>query len=298
MEQLKNELAKLVYDYSINRKYADKKFVDKALTLCINAFDINDYVRKCEVKAIEDKETYAGYNIENKEVIIDISSCIISALDRVSEEEMHNVKSSEFLKYVKVNLNVINGVIHELTHARQYKKCINGEDDLEKRILMLTLDRNIRVLTGYDFSAKEVAYYKSLDKLFKGELYYTATPSERMANITALGYENEISKLLPSEEKEYLDYYTELNLISGQMQAYRDVSPSPFITSVNEIMKEKWGLPYGEKEFKKIEKAYNELAIKNKLTVAERIFLGLPIDKVDRHKIDKKVNKLRNRIFR
>ena len=56
MEQLKNELAKLVYDYSINRKYADKKFVDKALTLCINAFDINDYVRKPLVTLTEEEK--------------------------------------------------------------------------------------------------------------------------------------------------------------------------------------------------------------------------------------------------
>ena len=297
MEQLKNELVKLVYDYSINRKYADGKFVDKALLLCINTFEINDYVRKFEAMPIEDKDTYAGYSIETKKVTIDIYSCITSAIDRV-ESEKKQTETSEFLKYVKVNLNVINGIIHELTHACQYKKCIEGPDSLEKRILELTLDRNIRVLKGEKLSIEEIAYYKALDIIAHDELYYTATPSERIANLKGLEFENDISLLLPSKEKDNLDYYTELRLLLGQMQAYRDASPTAFIDYVNEMMKEKYGLPSGKKDMKEVEKFYNRLAIENNLSLNERIFLGLPIDKVDRNKIDKKINKLRNRIIR
>ena len=298
MDLLKNELTKLVYDYSIKRKYADGRFIDKVVALCINEFDINDYVRKCETMPIEDKYTYAGYSIETRKITIDISSCIISAIDRIESEKKQNIKSSEFLKYVKVNLNLINGIIHELAHAYQYKKCIEGEDSLEKRILELTLDRNIRVLNDEKLSLKEIAYYKALDVISHDDLYYTATPSERMANLKGLEFENDISLLLPSKEKDNLDYYTELRLLLGQMQAYRDASPTAFIDYVNEMMKEKYGLPSGKKDMKEVEKFYNRLAIENNLSLNERIFLGLPIDKVDRNKIDKKINKLYKHVMK
>ena len=47
-----------------------------------------------------------------------------------------------------------------------------------------------------------------------------------------------------------------------------------------------------------IEKTYTELALENNLSLNERIFLGLPIDKVDRNKIDKKINKLYKHVMK
>lgn len=290
MERLKNELTSLVYEYSKNKKYADKKFVDKAIELCINTLEINDYVK--EYKHI-DYYMVAGadavYDISTRGVLINTNGLVEASLEKIKDDEKNGYTSSEFNHYAKVNLFVINAIVHELTHACQYRRYIEGNKDLENKILGLSLERNIDVLNNNYISPQKVFYYKTLDRKFKEEIYYKAVPTERMAILKGLEFENDISRLLDTEDKFELEAFTNIRLLYCTIEGYKGCSPTGFVTCVNDTLKAQFGLSYNSPDIDKIENRYEELAKENNLDIQERLRLGLPVEEQELQKIKTKI---------
>ena len=53
------EILKLIYDYSVNRKLIDPKFIDKLIEIVVSKKSLNDYVRNVEfTNKLEKKRLY------------------------------------------------------------------------------------------------------------------------------------------------------------------------------------------------------------------------------------------------
>lgn len=300
MQRLKEELFKIVYEYSKEENLVDKDFIEEVLDLCITTFKIEDYVldRNIGENNIDRQDVPAGYWIDSRQIVIDIDRVKNHGIHRIMEEKKLGISSNPFLDYFKMNSNSMYGIVHELTHACQYKKCLEEDNDLETEILKLNLDRNLVVLKRKQITPNEAFYYKALDKHFLGGPYYEACPSERMADIRGLEFERDISKLLYEKKKYDIRDYAELRLLNGKINAYKDCSPTTFITLVNEVLKGQYGIPHKYNDMEEIENMYRILANKYKLSFDERIWLGLPITEHEKQKVLQKTKELQNILLR
>lgn len=294
MEELKQELYKIVYEYSINNKIADKEFVVDVLDLCIDAFNINDYVKMYEVNNKDTSMITAGYALESKYILFNLRSGLDGIFEKLQEEKEMGVKSTKFLDYFKINSEILYGIIFEITTVNQYKKCIENPNTLESEILSLSLDRNIEVVQNKAISVSKALYFKLLDQHYQKRTYHDACPNIRMSNIIAATYVRDISKMLDEDLKDNIETYTELNLLNEQIMTYRDYAPTTFVRTVNESMKATVGLPHLDYSIEEIENMYRELSIKNNLSYDERIWLGLPITKEEKQKVLEKGINLHN----
>lgn len=298
METIKNELATLVYTYSANKKIADKSFTDKVIESYRDAIKVNNYVKDYKYVNYDIAGAVAVYDICNQEVLLNVEGIIDTAKERLQIDEQLGVITSEFNYYAKINLTVVNAIIHELTHASQYKRYIEGPKDLENEILCLSLERNVDVLKKNYISPQKAFYYKMLDRKFREELYHDALPSERMADIKGLEFESDISKLLDTEDKDNLILYTDLHLLHGKIRGYKGFSPTGFATFVNETLKLQFGLNYEDPDIQQIESRYNALAKENNLSLEERLRLGLPIEKQEEEKLEENIKVLKINILK
>ena len=289
--KLIDELTKLVYDYSINKKFADEKFIMRTIDLCAHSFEVTDYVKNCEVRNIADQNVDAGYDVEKKTVVIDQSSLIHSGIAQIEEDKLNGYPSSEFMTYVKVNLAFVDAIVHELTHAKQYKKCLDNEQTLERELLELSMVKNLYKLRKQPITLDKKLYFQELDKNYRDKIYFEALPNERMANIRGLEFERSISKLLPEQKKENIEAYTELNLLNGKVAGYKDICPTTFIKYIDDFHRSRFGLRYGDPDISRIEEMYKNKA--KGLTLDERLYLGLPVEETEIKKIKIKTEALR-----
>ena len=295
MEELKQELYKIVYEYSIQNKVADKDFVVDVLDLCINAFNLKEYVKVYEVNSKNNGDLYTGYDVTKKYLLYNLRSVINGTFEKLQEEKEIGVKSNRFLDCFKVNCNVVNTIIFEMTTASQYKSCIEDPDTLENNILCLTLDRNILAISGKPLPPSQILYFKLLDRQYtNNRAYNNASPTVRMSSIKGAEYERDIANLLNEDEKGNIETYTELKVLTEQIHGYKDFAPTTFVKAINEHTKSIVGLSHLDYSIDEIESMYNKMAEEYHLTLDERIWLGLPIPEEEKEKAYQKRLNLQN----
>jgi hypothetical protein len=297
MEKLKQQLYKMVYDYSIQNKIADTEFVVNVLDLCIEALELNKFVRGYEVDN-KKSETYAGYDLGNRYLLFNFGSALNGMYYRLQEEKEIGVISTKFLNYFKINSHIVNGIIFELTTVKQYKDSIEDPTSIESKILYLSLERNLAILNREPIPVTRALYFKMLDGHYKNKMYYNACPSVRMAGIKGAEYERDLSKLVDDDLKGNIEDYMELRLLSDQMDAYREYAPTSFIRTINESTRATVGLPNYAKEIDETEELYKEFAKENNLSYDERVWLGLPISKEEKEKAYQKIINLQNKLLK
>ena len=295
MDELKKELYKIVYEYSIEEKIADKVFIERVLDLCINAFNVNEYILDRKIEEYNgNKYIQTGYNINEKTVYFNLESIKNDGLNQVLKSKEKGIKSNTFLDYFKINSNFLNAIIHEIMHAYQYKKCLRNDNDLETEILKISLERNLEAIKKEKITMQKNWYYMQLDKQYNTvEPYREACPSERMADIKAFEFERDISKLVVPSKKLNIVEYNELKLLNIKMNGYQECAPTTFVTLINEILKDNVGLPYKTIDMFEIEEMYRKLSQEHNLSLDERIWLGLPITEEEKEKELQKGKELR-----
>lgn len=299
MKELKEGIYYIIYKYSKELKMADEAFVKEVLNLCINTFKIEDYVLDYVINTSRNNKENAGYDISQKRVYINMDNIIRSSLEQITEGIKHGVNFNEFEFYYITNSNFIYAIVHELTHALQYKECIENEKNPESKILKVSLERNLALLKNDRLSLQEVMYFKELDKQFANELYYRACPSERMADIRGLEFERDIVKLMDDEMKKNLEPYTEFKLLNSQISGYSNIgSPTTFVTYVNEVLKRKYNAQHRSYEIEEIEEIYKSMCRRYNLPFDERILLGLPISEYEKQKVYCLHQKYKNTIIK
>ena len=290
MENVMEKIAKLIYDYSINKKFADNNFTETVISLCINTLNINDYVMKHDIISLE--EGCAFYSINKKSILIDITSIKNLSLNKIESDSINDIQTSDMEMYTKVNLKVVYMILHELTHAYQYKKCLEGNNDLEKALLELSLESNLVQLRKEKISNQKAMFYTKQQEFYQNHLYYLTIPSERMANINALKFVYDTSMYLPNDLNKNITIYNEASLLTGKIITYDNSSPTAYFISINEQLKKYLGFPYGETDIDIIEEKY----INKDLSLDERLYLGLPIEKEEKQELLEKIKILKNKL--
>lgn len=293
---MEKEINKLIYEYSINGKIADKQFAEKVIEICINEFNIRDYVEKYDVKPIGKESVLAGYNIGNRSLILDLESIKKEAYEKLKIEKKQGITSTQFLDNFKINSYVVYGIVHELTHASQYKKCLEGPSNLEKELLEMSLERNLILVKNEKVSIQKLCYFSGIDEEYKKAIYFNTVPSERMADIKGLEVIRDISKLIDDELKGNIEEYTELGLIKGKIHAYGDMAPTVFYRCVNDTYKYNTGLITTRPNIDEISKMYIQKSIENNCSLDEKMYFGLPINTEEKIKVYKKIKDLSNKL--
>lgn len=292
MDVIKDELANTIYDYSINKRYIDKELIEKLLKKLIDKFDIKDYVRKYRIISIEENNARAVYRIENRCIDIDIFNTINTILNRINKED---IRSTDVTKYLKVNLDILHVIIHELVHATQYKRCLEKENDLEKNILELTLKGNIDILNNKYISKEMTKYYNIQHDILLNPVCYKTKPCERMADMKGLEYVRNISKLYNLDD---VEAYFEIKYLMSKIRGYSDISPTSYVIYINESLKAELGLPHEETDYYKIEDMYKKESKRRNLSLDDRLYFGLPIDEDEKEIIMQEIKQVKRKIFK
>ena len=298
MDKVKEKIVELVYNYSAKGKFVDAKFVETVASLIIEAKKIDDYVVDLKYSLGDRIPLLSCYDYATKTVCIDIARELSESFNRVVSE---GFMMTEFEKYLKTNLAIVNAIMHEITHAEQYKKCLLGKNDLEKEILELSLERNLFLIRNQDkineISENKKDYMFFLRECLNDDIYYVSSPSERMANLKALELEKMIGHELVLPESKKIGEYVDLRYLKGQRLGYQDFSPTAFIMSVHNVGKKGFELTDEDLDMIKCCVQCNKMSTENNCTLDEKLYYGLPINMVETEILDRKERKLSRRLF-
>ena len=118
------KILRLIFDYSINKRNADKEFVERLIDIVVNSNELNDYVRNLyfyEENACDDNgllmvanynviDRYMGVNTEAMGMYIESCDTNFGSTFSDIEQIFYN------------NFLISHVVLHELEHATQNKK--------------------------------------------------------------------------------------------------------------------------------------------------------------------------------
>ena len=223
------EIARLLFDYSLNGKIVDKQYADKLIDIVVNNRNLDDYVSRVtftnKFKKDDEGIECAKYDPINKLIIVDYESVLL-LLDYKSVYEVL-FKDIETIMYK--NLLITQVLLHELEHANQYKQVDNKLDDsVEKRLCKACL------LLGYILKNPELSS-KIIDDTLTTEdfkflidnhhimykRYYQFDPTERMAQVKS--YRTIVSAIEPFKiHTQNLYEFENASLVEQMIRGYED----------------------------------------------------------------------------
>lgn len=183
---MKENIRKLINDYSLNNKYADEYFFNILFNEFMNLYKLNNTVKDFNINNDNNNFAEATYNIDKK--IITINYFLLE--DYIKDGKVNNYSNNNL--YYFVNMKFLLAVMHELEHAKQLELLSTSKNDLT----------NLLIKYGYSFTILEFrnSIYTKLCNYQVNNLYektYNYNPIERMANI------NSLFQLLSIFNKEY-----------------------------------------------------------------------------------------------
>lgn len=285
------QIADILYDYSKQRKQADRRFSEKVIQIVSKEQELKEYLRKIKFTSIRGKD-YEDcplvYKYWSRELQIDQQKLeqFWSFMRKRLEEE----NFSEFEMILGTNVFSLHALLHDLEHANQVKKSML-DDTFEQKLLAICLyneheffKENIfsrRLIERHGIYLNPNLYHNLKLQRQLEEQYDREMPTERMANIYATREVNEIlSKIGVATKVE--DLFCDI-LIEFYMKAYLDTCISPtekFLEDVKRL------------QFFGIEEKLNtdfchSLEIAKQTSLEERLLLGLPITKEEHQKVKK-----------
>ncbi len=298
MNYAKTEVAKLVVSYTKKGKIADKQFVDKVLSLLVNAINVNDFVLKREFEVEE--ELLGGYDCFTKTIYIDMNKLYDHINYKLTAEKNNGLSNSDYELLLKYNLSFVNTIAHEIFHALQYKMVFENKQNIETELLKLSFEHNLMVLSssvnnGY-LTETEVEFVMLLGQLEKDIVYLDALPSERMACINASKVERDISFLASDHEniKDYTQVKYKMELIRGFLNGN---CPSAYIMAVHNKLRNRYGFSQDLPEtLKENEEKCINLAKANKLFQEDKFYYGLYVPDEELKPKIKEINALTRKL--
>lgn len=263
---MKENIRKLINDYSLNNKYADEYFFNILFNEFMNIYKLNNTVKDFNINNDNNNFAEATYNIDKK--IITINYLLLE--DYIKDGKVNNYSNNNL--YYFVNMKFLLAIMHELEHAKQLELLSTSKNDLT----------NLLIKYGYSFTILEFrnSIYTKLCNYQVNNLYektYNYNPIERMANI------NSLFQLLSIFNKEYNLSDRVFNYFMNEMYKIipNGYSKNIFnnIISPTEVF---FKMINNQNIWKKLD-FYNfnrhkmlEL-VTNKYTLEERLTLGLPL---------------------
>ena len=183
---MKENIRKLINDYSLNNKYVDEYFFNILFKEFMNLYKLNNTVKDFNINNDNNNFAEATYNIDKK--IITINYFLLE--DYIKDGKDNNYSNNNL--YYFVNMKFLLAVMHELEHAKQLELLSTSKNDLT----------NLLIKYGYSFTILEFrnSIYTKLCNYQVNNLYektYNYNPIERMADI------NSLFQLLSIFNKEY-----------------------------------------------------------------------------------------------
>ena len=137
---LYEEIVKVIYDYTKRAVYLDGPAIEKIIEMFIIENSLENYVQKLKYtynysKNAERFGTYCSYSYNEKKIYLNYNDILSNTIRRVTNNKNYE---TSFEKVLEINLGILNHVVHELFHSIQYKKVIEGHNDLEQLLLKIS----------------------------------------------------------------------------------------------------------------------------------------------------------------
>ena len=292
------EIAKIIYEYSINNKVADEKFVKDIVKILTDSYGLDYYIKDLEVtKNIFEN---SRYNLISSEMIINISQSKILLIELIPLL----VKN----KALFINLDIARSIFHEVDHALLKKLTELGKDivdvDLYKTLNETEAAKKYIEEAGKigSLSKDELKkLVKFLIESIKKNMYYMThhdlAPFERRANINSHLHLSRIIDILydtdlSDKDLDKIRFYHLGDFNKECLAGYktmREITNSPSYDYIKRIG--------NENELEKMEiydfnpyRAYNNVKL---YKLKDRVLYGLPLESEELKEINMKSNPFR-----
>lgn len=288
---MKEELLKLIYDYSKNNKIVDKDYIYKVVCLFLNNYDLGSYVKYIRYKKYskDNKDNIAGYSYRERTIYIFTEKFQEEILRK---SYLSNIVSNNQKIFLK-NVELTHLILHELEHAIQ-AKIMTEKTNTESEILKLCgITKSHEIIT---MRLQKIGLNQNLiNEILKNKLkmyyeYYLFAPPERLADINA--HEKMIEILSPLKNyvpKIYNGEIIKMNqtMLKGYKEESRLITPTElFLIKQGEednLQNFDW---YDKSKFVALKKS------KRNYDIIQRLKLGLPIDEDEYKNEDEKTKRL------
>lgn len=171
---MEEEILKLIYNYSVNKKYADQEFYNTILVLFLKHHKVNNYINTIIIN--NDITDLGIYDNKRKTIIINNLEILNSSDNKIELLSLRDID-----EYFLINIEASITILHELEHVYQ-NMIIDGQvTTLEDKLIYYGLAFcNSRVLYNF-FGTKYTK--EELDYLYNTT--YDYNPSERLADINS-----------------------------------------------------------------------------------------------------------------
>ena len=280
MKNHKEQLAKLIVDYSKKKRCPDDIFINKVIGILVDYCKVQNYLNDAYFADLNG-EFLCGYDFYEKRMYVDYKKLLNTILESIDLEKEAGVLPTLDYFYYKMGLFVLDSVAHELFHAKQYKKVDKKQDDLEKELLEMSFEGNllIKKATGEGrlLTPDEVYFISQLSTADTNPKYHDTVPSERMAQIDSLRLGSDVSSIMAIPE---LKDYADLRLEKAKIKGFKDIDcPSAHILSFHNKLKNMCGLTKdAEEDYDANILHFEEQALAMKATDEDRFYYGLLID--------------------
>ena len=288
------EIANIIYEYSINKKLADKDFVNKIVNILSDMYGLEYYIKGMEVsKKIFDGSDYSPRNKTMTINIFDSRMLLIEPLPLL-------VKN----KALFVNLDIALAIFHEADHALLMKLKELGKDSIDVKLYNLISDEELIDEVSKINSKDELTtdddkkMISNMLKVSKDYIYYQLhhdeAPHERRAIINSHMHLSRIIDILydtdlSSKDLDKIRYYQLGDFLKICLEGYKkmgEVTNSPSYDYVKKIT--------SMEDLEKIDiydynpfRAYNNVKL---YKLKDRILYGLPLESPELKKINRKSN--------
>lgn len=289
LEMMQYRLAKLLYDYSINRKTVDEDYIRRVIDTVINGRELVEYVRKYEIVKTFEIQTNEQKN-SNPIATYD-GSCIKISLEGIefkikeAQDTYLHLFPSSLEQYQYINSVITQIILHELEHANQ-KKIIQTSHNMEARILLYSytpsIEENIKIGEIDNFIRENKEYIEYLIQKLQKKIdeFYIYAPQERLAEIRSHQQLIDILNSLERSPNRVIKFLY-VGKIDSMFRGYEDGIISPTIHYLRGIGNGdileffNW---YDPDEAKAVLKS------KQNYSLEERLIYGLPITNEERDK--------------
>ena len=204
---MNEEILKLLYNYSINSKYADQDFYDELLIIFSKYNSLSEYLMQIKIdNKIKDLGIY-----DYKSKTIKINN--IEVLNN-SDQEIELLSLRNIDEFFLLNIEAILTVLHEFEHVYQSFIVDRRVFNLEEQLIYYGLAFSNASILAKFFGTK----YTKEELNYLYDLTYEFNPIERLADINSyknilqiINYENKINNRI----KFLLKYLYEKNKLSG-----------------------------------------------------------------------------------
>ena len=145
----------MLLDYSKQNKIIDFYFINKAFLMLIKENDLEDYVKNIKYKklSIHGSSPLACYCYYSKRISLDFNA-IANLIASIKKEDNYN-SFRGWEQNIFLNIFILILMLHEIEHAKQYKKGLM--DDLEFETLLLKMSFYV----PYKFASKYSHYHQN-----------------------------------------------------------------------------------------------------------------------------------------